>query len=121
VKYVFVSRDPEVLAARENAFYPGDEVVTFEDWNAALDACDGAEMIFVDMIATLKEKGKVAGYEAFAEAKMAHPIASKTPLVLIAPPDDYELDAMVGYPDFVFANIRRPVTFKTLRRMTTLV
>ena len=121
MKYVFLSRDPEVLAAREGAFWPGDEVVTVDTWQQALDACDGAEMVFVDMIATLKEKGKLAGYEEFAEAKMAHSVASKTPLVLIAPPDDYEMEGMVGYPDFVFAHVRRPVTFKTLRRMTTLV
>ena len=121
MKYVFVSRDPEVLAARQGAFWPEDEVVTFETWEEALDACGGAELVFVDMLTTLREKGKIAGYEEFAEAKMGHLVAAKTPLVLIAPPDDYEMDGMVGYPDFVFAHVRRPVTFKTLRRMTTLV
>ncbi|MES1227780.1 MAG: hypothetical protein ABUL72_03860 [Armatimonadota bacterium] len=121
MKYVFLSHDPEVLAARQNAFWPEDEVVTVDNWQEELDACEGAELVIVDMIATLREKGKIAGYEEFAEAKMAHPIAVKTPLILIAPPDDYEMDGMVGYPDFVFAQIRRPVTYKTLRRMTTLV
>lgn len=121
VKYVFLSHDPEVLAAREGAFWPDDELVTAQTWQEALDSCEGAELVFVDMLDTLREKGKVKGYEEFAEAKMAHPIAAKTPLVLIAPPDDYEMDGMVGYPDFVFAHVRRPVTFKTLRRMTTLV
>lgn len=121
MKYVLLSHDSEVLSAVDGAFQSNDEVVICKTVPEALAACDGAELIFVDLLATLTSPGKIAGYEAFAEAKMGHPIAKGTPLVLIGAPDDYVLDSMVGYPDFVFAHLRRPVTFKTLRRMTTLV
>jgi hypothetical protein len=87
----------------------------------ALDACEGADLLFVDLLATLEEPHKIAGYEKFAELKMGHPAAKDVPVVLIAPPDDYELDFMAGWPDFVFAHIRRPVTEKIFRRASTWV
>lgn len=52
---------------------------------------------------------------------MSHPVAAGIPLVLVAPPDGYELDFMAGWPDFVFAHIRRPVTAKIFRRASTWV
>jgi hypothetical protein len=121
MKYVLVTRDPEVRQATDGAFQPDDEALMFEDWAPALEACDGADMIFVDMLATLDEPHRVAGYERFAHANMDHPVASATPLVLIALPDGYEMDFMAGFPDFVFAHLKRPVTFKVLRRATTWV
>jgi hypothetical protein len=42
-------------------------------------------------------------------------------LVLIAAPDDYELDFMTGWPDFVFGHLRRPVTEKIFRRASTWI
>jgi hypothetical protein len=119
MKYVLLTKDPEVLAAREKAFYPDDEVSVFEEWGPALTAAAEADMMFVDLIATLSDPHKIAGYEAFAEAKMSHPQASKVPLVLIWPPEDYELDFMAGYANFVQQAIQRPVTYQKLRRATT--
>jgi hypothetical protein len=121
MKYVFLSNDPEVLEARERAFFPDDEVVLAQNWQQALESSEGADMMFVDLIATLAEPHKIAGYEAFAEAKMSHPTASAIPLVLIWPPEDYALDFMTGFPNFVFQSIQRPVTFQKLRRATTYV
>lgn len=121
MKYVFLSNDPEVLEARDRAFFPDDEVILAKNWEEALEVSSGAHMMFVDLIATLSEPHKIAGYEAFAEAKMAHPTAAAIPLILIWPPEDYALDFMTGFPNFVFQSIQRPVTFQKLRRATTYV
>jgi hypothetical protein len=118
---VIITKDPEVVAATEGAFQPNDDVRIFSDWSAALDACSDAELMFVDLIATLDKPHRIAGYERFAEAKMAHPEANAIPLVLIAAPDDYELDFMTGYPNFVFMHVRRPLNYKVFRRATTYV
>ena len=105
----------------KEGFHPSDTFESYSDWGQALDAATDADLMFVDLLATLEEPNKIAGYEKFAQAKMDHAVASKVPLVLISPPDDYELDFMAGWPDFVFANIRRPVTFKHFRRASTWV
>lgn len=118
---VIITKDPAVVAATEGAFQPNDDVRIFSDWSIALDACAGAELMFVDLVATLDKPHRIAGYERFAETKMAHPEANAVPLVLIAAPDDYELDFMTGYPNFVFMHIRRPLTYKVFRRATTYV
>ena len=94
-----------VKEAREG-LHPGDEFLHFENWEEALNNSEGVDLLFVDLLATLQEEGKIAGYEEFAHAKMGHPVANSTPLVLISPPDDYELDFMAGWPDFVFASFK---------------
>lgn len=121
MKFVLVSKDPEVVKATEGAFQPDDELLIFDTWPPALEACTDADLLFVDLIATLDKPHKIAGYEKFAEAKMDHPTANTTPLVLIAQPDDYELDFMAGYPNFVFAHLRRPINYKIFRRASTWV
>jgi len=132
MKYVILTRDEEIQSEAARAFQSDDEVIITDQVDVALDACQGAEMIFVDLIATLKEPHKIAiatlkephkiaGYEEFAMAKMGHPVAKSTPLVLISAPPDYELDSMVGYPGFVFGQFARPITFKHLRRASTWV
>lgn len=121
MKFVLISKDADLVGNTEGAFQPTDELHVFADWPEALDACDGADILFVDLLATLEKPHKISGYEKFAESKMDHPIAAGVPLVLIAPPDDYELDFMAGYPNFVFAHIRRPVTYKIFRRASTWV
>lgn len=78
-------------------------------------------MLFVDLLATLLEPHKIAGYEAFAYAKMEHALAKDVPLVLISPPDDYELDFMAGWPNFVFGHVRRPVDYRIFRRASTWI
>lgn len=120
MKFVLITKDAELEAEARKGFEPY-ACESFSDWPAALDACDGADLLFVDLLATLNEAHKIAGYEAFAHAKMAHPAASSVPLVLIAPPEDYELDFMAGWPDFVYGHVRRPVDFKTFRRASTWV
>lgn len=119
MKFVLITKDPEVAQASKGAFQPDDEILILEDWSQALAKCDGADMMFVDMVATLDKPHKIAGYEKFAEAKMDDPVASTIPLALIWPPEDYELDFYTGYPNFVFQQINRPVTFQKLRRAST--
>ena len=121
MKFVLVTRSEEIRQAASGAFPASDRLLVFDDWEAALDACDGADLIFVDQVATLDTPHKIAGYERFAEAKMAHEVAAKVPLVLIAPPVDYELDFYTGYLGFVLAQVRQPVTDKIFRRAATWV
>lgn len=121
MKFVLITHDREMEKSAREGFHPGDECLVFEDWKTALDSTDGADLLFVDLLTTLKEPHKIAGYEEFAQAKMVHPRARRIPLVLIAPPEGYELDFMAGWPDFVFGHIRRPVTYKIFRRASTWV
>lgn len=121
MKFVLITKDEEVVAAARGAFPPSDELLIFDEWIKALDAAAGADLLFVDLLATLDEPNKIGGYERFANAKMLHEVAQSVPLVLIAAPDDYELDFMAGWPDFVFAHVRRPVSDKIFRRASTWV
>jgi hypothetical protein len=121
MKFVLITKDPEVEAAAKEGFHPSDGVAIFSDWIAALDAAKGADILFVDLLATLIDEHKIAGYEAFAHAKMGHADAAQVPLVLISPPEDYELDFMAGWPDFVFGHVRRPVDYRIFRRASTWV
>lgn len=121
MKFVLVTKDSEVVQATDNAFQPEDTLATYESWEDALDDCMDADLLFVDLIATLKKPHKIKGYEEFAEAKMKHPEAASVPLVLIAPPADYELDFMAGFPNFVFAHLPRPLSYKIFRRASTWV
>jgi hypothetical protein len=121
MKFILLTRDNDLVKAAKAGFHPDDTFSSHKDAAEALDACEGADLLFVDLLATLEEPHKIAGYEKFAELKMWHPAAKDVPVVLIAPPDDYELDFMAGWPDFVFAHIRRPVTEKIFRRASTWV
>ncbi len=121
MKFLLITKDPEVIQAAQEGFHPSDVTKVYEDWSDALEEAEGADMIFVDLLATLLEPHKIAGYEAFAYAKMDHPTAAKVPLVLISPPENYELDFMAGWPDFVFGHVRRPVDYRIFRRASTWI
>lgn len=121
MRFVLITRDDEMRALAREGIHPSDDLQCFDNWQAALEVLAGADMLFVDLLATLDEPGKIAGYENFAMAKMGHPEASGVPLVLISPPADYELDFMAGWPDFVLGHIQRPVTAKLFRRASTWV
>ena len=121
MKFVLITKDPELEAAAREGFHPSDTCLVFSDWKEALAACEGADLLFVDLIATLLEPGRIAGYEQFAQGKMSHPIAAPTQLILIAPPDEYELDFMAGWPNFVYGHVKRPVNYKIFRRASTWV
>jgi hypothetical protein len=121
LRLLLVTRDPEVVAATKGAFQPDDVLEVYSKWEEALETAAGADLMFVDLLATLRTPNRIAGYERFAAAKMEHPSASDVPLVLISPPADYALDAMVGWPGFVFAHLPRPVSYKLFRRATTWV
>ena len=121
MKFVLITKDSEMESEAREGFHPTDTFECFSDWETGLTNGGDADLMFLDLLATLEEPHKIAGYEKFAQAKMNHPTAAKVPLVLVCPPDDYELDFMAGWPDFVFANIRRPVTFKHFRRASTWV
>lgn len=121
--YILVTRNADIKQAflSPEAFLPSDVLKPFDSWEDALKETAGADMMFVDLVSTLIEPHKIEGYERFAEAKMAEPALNEVPLVLIAAPADYELDFMVGYPDFVFAQIPQPVTAKIFRRASTWI
>lgn len=121
MKFLLITKDQEVVEAAQAGFHPSDETVVVSDWKEGLEISDGADLMFVDLLATLTEPHKIAGYEDFAHAKMDHPVANKVPLVLISPPEDYELDFMAGWPDFVFGHVRRPVDYRIFRRASTWI
>ncbi len=121
MRFVLVTKDKKMADEARKGFHPDDELLVFSDWQEALDACEKADMILVDQIATLEKPHKIAGYEKFGEAKMKHKKAKSVPLVLISPEEGYELDFMVGWPNFVFANVRRPVNYKIFRRASTWI
>lgn len=119
MKFVLITKDQGMEDAARKGFSRSDEILVFPDWEPALNACDGADLLFVDLIATLTTPHKIAGYEAFGTAKMEHPIAATTPLVLLSPEVDYDLDFIVGWEGFVLANVQRPVNQAKFRRAAT--
>lgn len=121
MKFVLITDDKEMAKTAKKGFQSDDKTLVYARWSDALDACKGADLLFVDLLSTLEEPHKIAGYENFGMAKMAHPVAKDVPVVLIAPPAGYELDFMAGWPDFVFAHLTRPVTEKIFRRASTWV
>jgi len=121
MKFVVITHDQEVAEAAREGFHPSDECLVFDDWKPALEAAEGSDLLFVDLLSTLKEPHRIEGYEVFANAKMNHLQAKDVPLVLISPPDEYELDFMAGWPNFVFAHVQRPVNYKIFRRASTWV
>ncbi|MDH4387388.1 MAG: hypothetical protein QE269_01540 [Fimbriimonas sp.] len=121
MRFVLLTKEEEIVAEAREGFHPSDTFEHYASWEEALEKVAGADLFFVDLLATLEEPHKIAGYEKFAMAKMEHPTAAGVPLVLISPPDDYDLDFMAGWPDFVFANVRRPITYKIFRRASTWV
>lgn len=121
MKFALITHDDSMVETAKKGFHPSDELIVFAQWQEALAQCEGVDLMFVDLIATLDEPHKIAGYEAFANAKLADPKASTVPLVLISPEPDYDLDFFVGFPDFVVGNLPRPVTEKLFRRASTWV
>ena len=121
MRFLLITKDDELRALAREGLHPSDDLITFDNWAEALEACAGADMMFVDLVATLDEPGRIAGYERFANAKMGHPTASSVPRVLIGAPPEYELDFMAGWADFVLGHIQRPVTVKLFRRASTWV
>ena len=121
MRFLLITNDDELRLLAREGLHPSDELQTRANWKEALEACADVDLMFVDLLATLDEPGRIAGYERFAMAKMDHPVASAVPLVLISPPEKYELDFMAGWPDFVLGHIQRPVTVKVFRRASTWV
>jgi hypothetical protein len=121
MKIVLISKDADLIAPAKEAFEKTDELSVYGDWREALESSQDPELIIVDLLATLDTPHVIAGYERFAEAKMSHGSANKVPLVLISAPDDYDLDSMVGWPGFLHGLVKRPVTMKIFRRISTWV
>ncbi len=123
MKYVLLSKDEEIIQAFQSpeAFLPSDELVVTQSKSEAILATPGADMIFVDLLATFDEPHRIAGYEDFHDQFEAAPGTSGIAVVLIAAPTDYDIDFMVGWPDFVFAQMPRPVTSKLFRRASTWI
>lgn len=108
MKFVLITQSQAMADVAKEAF-TRDDLEIYGDWKEALEASHDADMIFVDLIATLKEPGKIQGYEEFADAKRAHPKASVVPLVLISPPENYKIDFITAWPNFLAMNIQQPV------------
>lgn len=123
MRYVLLSTDPEIIEAFRSpeAFFASDDLVVTDSPAECVQACVGADMLFVDLVATLEDPHKIAGYENFYSLISSDQIAKAVPLVLISLPTDYDIDFMVGWPDFVFANMPRPVTPKLFRRASTWI
>ncbi len=123
MRYVLLSHDQEIIDAfnAPDAFLPSDELLVVDSKESLIEACEGADLIFVDLVASLDEPHKIAGYERLHDMKMANPKTAGVPLVLIAIPASYELDFMVGWEDFVFAQMPRPITSKLFRRASTWI
>lgn len=123
MRYVLFSHDPEIVAAFKSpeAFFPTDDLEVVTTSEACVAACRTTDMLFVDLVATLDEPHKIAGYERFHDLMEADETALNVPLVLISPPSSYDIDFMVGWEDFVFANMPRPVSAKLFRRASTWI
>ena len=121
MRFIIITRDPEIKEAVEKGLHPADTREYFENWEVALDCATGCDLMFVDMLATLKKPHEIEGYEEFGLAKMNHPEASLVPLVLIAPDPKYKLDFMVGWPNFLLGHFQRPIDYRQIRRASTWV
>jgi hypothetical protein len=121
VQIILISTDSDLVSQAKLAYEKTDKLTVFSDWAKAFEKSGSCELMIVDLLATLTEPHKIDGYEEFALAKMRHAKAADVPLVLIGAPDDYKIDSMVGWPNFVFGHVRRPVTMKIFRRMSTWV
>lgn len=114
--FALISKNPEIVAMAKSAYGTHYCLKVFSEWQAALEDSDGTDLMFVDLVSTLVDPGRIKGYEDFAHAKMGHPVAAAIPLVVIQPPHDYDLDAMVGWPNFVFAMVKQPVSERLFRQ-----
>lgn len=121
MRFILVSQDEAVIRAAKDAFERIGTLQVFGDWASGLNSSEGADLLFVDILCTLRDPHKIAGYEEFANAKMSHDVAKDVKLVLIAEPPGYDLDFMAGWPDFLFARLPRPITAKILLRMSTYI
>lgn len=121
MRCILVTQDQQLIHAAQEGFHPSDELVFYTDWRDAFDNAENVDLMIVDLLATLEEPHRIAGYEKFAESKMSSEQVVSIPLIIISPPEDYKLDFMTGYPDFVLGNLPRPVTAKMFRRASTWV
>lgn len=122
MRYVLFSTDPDIQAAFRSpeAFLASDQLFVATNRQEAVTLAASADMVFVDLISSLDEPHKIAGYEAFHDLMVENKVTG-VPVVLISPPTDYDIDFMVGWPDFVFANMPRPVSAKLFRRASTWI
>jgi hypothetical protein len=106
---ILISHDPELIAdTREICKTRGMALTVETEWKRALERSAQANLLIVDLVATLTPPHRISGYVRFAESKMSSP-AAKTPIALVGPPDNYRLDGMVGWPGFLSAFVPRPV------------
>lgn len=121
MRCILVTQDQQLIQAAQEGFHPSDELAFYSDWREAFDNAENVDLMIVDLLATLDDPHRIAGYERFAESKMGNDTVAGIPLIIISPPEDYKLDFMTGYPDFVLGNLPRPVTAKMFRRASTWV
>ena len=106
---ILVSHDPELIADCRDVCKERQMQLSIEpEWRRALDRSRTANLMIVDLLATLSPPHRISGYVRFAESKMES-AAAATPIALIGAPDSYRLDGMVGWPGFLAAFVPRPV------------
>ncbi|MCL6624624.1 MAG: hypothetical protein K6T17_08435 [Fimbriimonadales bacterium] len=118
-KVILVTDDRKIVRVAKEAYRDMAQLLLTSDWREALDWCGNADVLIVDLLATLEQPHKIGGYVKFAQAKMSHMKAKGTPLILIAVPEGYKLNGMVGWPHFVRAYLRRPITASMFQRILT--
>lgn len=121
MRFVLITKDESLIEAAKQGLHPSDQLDIYEDWGYGLEQCPGADLMFIDLLATLCRPHEIQGYEDFAEAKMANGGAASVPLVLIGAGESYKLDFMVGWPNFLVGHLQRPVDYRQFRRASTWV
>lgn len=106
---VLISLDPELIADTRDACKERRlQLHVDSEWLRAIEKSAHADLMIVDLLATLNPPHRISGYVKFAEAKMKS-AAVQTPIVLIGPPVGYRLNGMVGWPGFLTAFVERPI------------
>ncbi len=121
MKFVLISQDEQIVKAAMEAYGTHYDLKIHSDWRTAIEDHEGTNLMFVDIMATMKDPGKIEGYEIFAEAKLSHEGCKSVPLVAISLPIDYEVDSMVGWPGFIIALWHRPVDARKFRQASGYV
>lgn len=116
MRVLVLTQRPEISGYATEALGGRVDLEIYTDWKEALERAEGADVMIADLISLLEEPHKIDGYEAFAMAKMAHETAKSVKLILIPAPTAYELDSMLGWPDFLFAQFHNPIGVQSFRQ-----
>lgn len=117
MKVALITKNPVYGQLAREAEDEERKFVLFEDWREAFEHAAECDLMIADLISLLEKPHRIEGYRKFGEARLAHPIAARVPLVLIPAPDGYKLDGMIGWPNFLLGQLRHPITRETFRQV----